>query len=272
MREEELKVRLWHKRFLSTSSDKVFVKIWEQVKNMVTAPYSQFPECPPGHWDSIKMCAVYEGLLKYSGSHKVKSQKMVEMPGAAKAVTRTVVEEQTIQLPNGEEKTVIVEKTLQEQIKVKPKIKVVKIERESNMTLLSYLRMQMELAIKNECRALRALRKNKSLDDTYEDDDHSKADLICFNEMKDRWKLYQHNPEADEEAIEQLKQAIINRLTEKGETKVLRAFKLKLKHPSITNRRIAKVLGVSKTYASSYFKRLQDVMAEVIKETDTRIM
>jgi hypothetical protein len=238
---------------------------------MVTPPYRQFPECQEGHWDSVKMLAVLQGLEEFDSGHKVTSQKVIEVPVSKKRPV-TVTVPKLVHLPNGETEIVREEKEIQLEGEPSQHLKIIAFERESNMTLLSFLRYKMELAIKAEKRSLIATRRTVSLDDTYRDDDeHTRGDELCFSEMRDRSKLYDRDPLKVEEAYQVLIQAVESRLRAEGETRILRAFRLKLKHPAITNRQISKVLGVSKTYASSYFRKLSTIMDEVIETTDTLI-
>ena len=234
---EEVKVRLWRKRWLRTQDDKTFQLIWEQVKNLVHVPHGQFTECPPGFWESIKMVAVLKGLEQFSSTHVVVTQHVVEIP-----------------------------------YKNKSKLKVVEVERVSEMTLLSYLRYNMEHAIKAEKRTLIQNRRDIDLDSIYSDDENTRADEICFANLADKKKLYSSDPLHEEAGYQLLIANVEARLKADQEPQILRAFRLKLKHPAITNRKIAKTLGVSKTYTSSYFRRLQIIISEVIEETDTLII
>lgn len=272
MRIEELKVRLWQKRYLNSGDNRIFEKVWHQVKNLVTVPYGMFPECSTGHWDSIKMLAVLEGLQEYDCKHTVVSQHVIEVPHQEE-IKRTIAVPKLITLPGGETKII---KTIREVIvpgEVRTKLQVVKMERESEMTLLSFLRFKMEQAVRSERRDLLLQRRNIALDDTYADnDDHTRGDEICFKSMSNRAKLYPKDPEQKEEEYQILVRAVEERLQAAGEIRILRAFRLKLKYPAITNRKIAKTLGVSKTYTSSYFRKLELIIEEVIENTDTLLV
>ena len=272
MRIEELRVRLWQKRFLKTGDNRIFEKVWEQVKNLVPVPYGQFSECPKGHWDSVKMLAVLSGLESYDSKHTVVSQHVIEVPHREE-VRRIIIVPKLVQLPNGEIKIIKEPREVTVPGAIQNKLKIIRVERESEMTLLSFLRAKMEQAIKAEKRDLIQQRRNIALDNTYADDeDHTQGDEICFRSMADHEKLYPKDPIEQEEAYQTLIQAVEKRLRAAGETRILRAFKLKLKYPAITNRKIAATLGVSKTYTSSYFRRLQLIIEEVIEETDTILM
>jgi len=269
MKAEELRVRLWQKRFISTGDSKAFEKVWIQVRNMVQAPYAQFPECSKGHWDSIKMEAILDGLNTYNAKHIVVTQQVVERETREEEEVFITVPK-LVTLPSGESKIVKVRRPVKVLGEAKTKLEIVTTERESEMTLLSFLRFKMEQAIRAEKRDLIAQRRNLALDDTYADDqDHTRADEICFNRMSAPTKLYPKDPEQQEEAYQALIRAVEARLEASGDPKILRAFRLRLSHPAITNRKIAATLELSKTYTSSYFRKLQKIIEEVIEETDT---
>ncbi len=270
MKIEELKVRLWRRKYNRTQDNRIFQKIWLQVKNMVPEPYGQFPECPAGHWDSVRMSAVLEGLSAYDPKHTVVTQRAIEIPHREET-KRTITVPKPFSVPGAEPKCIMVQKEIVVPGALKMRLKIITTERESEMTLLSFLRFRMEQAMKVEKRYLLLQRKNVALDNTYVDDDHTQADEILFKNLAQPEKLNVKDPEKEEDAFRILVQAVESKLEERGETRILRAFRLKLKNPAITNRTIAKTLGVSKSYTSGYFRVLQMVIDDVIEETDLPI-
>ncbi len=267
MKIEELRVRLWHKRYKRTKDDKIFQKIWLQVKNMVPEPYGQFPECASGHWDSVRMLAVLEGLSSYDPKHTVVTQQAIEVPHREE-IRRVLTVPKMISLPNGEFKCIKIKREVVIPGALRFKLKIITTERVSEMTLLSFLRFRMEQAIRVEKRDLLLQRRNVALDNTYADDDHTQADEILFKRLAQPEKLNVKDPEKEDAAYNVLIKAVEKRLQEKGEARILRAFRLKLQNPAITNRSIAKTLKVSKSYTSGYFRVLQMIIEEVIEETD----
>ena len=271
MNSMELKVRVWQHHFYIHRDNKTFQRIWTQVRNLVTAPYQQFPECSADHWDSVKMTAVLDGLLEYDSKHLVVTQQAIEIPIQVrrKKIIRIPV---IIERPG---KPAIISFETRE-IEVtehgRKKLKIIETERESVMTLLSFLRFKMEQAIKAEKRVLIAQRRDVALDNTYTDGDsdgQTRGDEICFKQLVDQKKLFPTDPINQERVYLHLIKAVENALKTNGDPRILRTFQLKLKTPAITNRQIAKTLGISKTYITGYFHKLHAIMLQVMSETET---
>jgi len=215
------------------------------------------------------MLAVLQGLNDYNSKHQVVTQQVVEIP-FREVKRRTITVPKLIRAPDGEVQIIQEERSITVPGVKQTKLKIIEVSRQSVMTLLSFLRFRMEQAIKAECRDLLFQRRTVALDNTYaEDDDHSKGDEIIFTRLADRSKLFPKDPEQAEDAYQALVQAVEERLSHLGETEILRAFRLKLKYPAITNRKIAATLKVSRTYTSGYFRKLGVIMTEVLEETDT---
>ena len=130
---EEMKVRLWRHRWLSHHEDTVFLKLWHQTKNLVPNPL-QFPELAKEEWDEIKMLALLDALERFNPAHVVKERRFVDIPQSKKYLT--------LKLPDG----TILKKEVVLPMGI-PKTKVIEIGRESEMTLLSYIRLRMTNAV-----------------------------------------------------------------------------------------------------------------------------
>ncbi len=265
MTPEEMKVRLWRSRYLATKDDRIFTKIWFQVKNLSPVPRN-FRELTEQQWNSIRMVAVLEALREFNPRHRVAEQKLVRIPRKTKPSASATISVRTEGQP-------AVEVEVEQEANLPDRMKIISIHRDSEMTLLSFIRWKMDNAIRNERKSLVRDRGMVSLDDHYADDeDSSVSDKILFSRMEQQSKLTPSDPEEEESGFQLLISKVEERLNELGEPNLLRAFRLRLKYPSITNRRVAQKLGVSKTYTSSYFRRLRTITDEVIATTDTTLV
>lgn len=234
MNADEMKVRLWRTRFLATEDNKVFQKIWHHVKNLSKSPRN-FPELSLNEWDAIKMEAVYKALVEFNAHHEVTVTKLVSFP-------------------NGRQK-------------------IVRVPRVTEMTLISFIRFTMDNAIRNERKTLIRERQHVHLDDSYEDDeDSSIADGVLYRQVRDPSILEPSDAEETERAYKNLIHKVEVALQQQGDPNLFKAFRLRLKNPSITNRAISKKLGISKTQTSGFFREIRRVMDNVIETTDTTLI
>lgn len=267
----EIKCRLWACQFRDTGNERAFQRLWEQVKNLEHPNYSEFPEFDINHWNSIKQTALLEAVTEYSSKHVVVQQRFLEIPKGIEIVKvkkvihiarKTIVDGEVILTT--EPKVVRVYEARQKKV-----VRVVKVKRQSEMTIISFIRMKMGNAIKAEIRRLYKARQDVRLEESYRDDpDTSVAEGIMFHRLRDKAILNPIDADTKEGEFRALIAAIESRLEETGEHKLLTAFRLKLGNPGIRNRRIATRMGVSKTHTSNNFRRLRKIIEEVIQQTD----
>ena len=264
---EELKLRLWRLRFLASREEEIFLRIWHQVKNLSPTP-KELSEMTQEQWKHLKMLAVLEAIEEYNPTHTVTEHRVVRMP--VKKVIQIPV--RTLSA-DGTETISFIQKEISTKTSI-PSMKLITVSRASEMTLISFIRWKMDNAIRSERRAILKARRLVPLDTSYKDDEdeNSVADHLFFTRLADPSKLRSVDAEEAEEAYQHLIQRVEERLIELGEHQVLKAFRLRLKHPGMTNRVIADQLETSKTYTSSYFRTLKEVIEEVIENTDTLLI
>lgn len=259
---EEVKVRLWLNTYIKTGNEKAFEKIWTQVRFLVTNPPStSYVGYSNDYWDSVKKEAVFVGCFDYDPNHEVVEKKPVEI-----FVENTVLKPKTISIIKADGS--ITEKVIQVPTKVREKkIRIIELRRKSEMTVLSYLRFCMNVAIQKEINRIISVKKMESvsLDSTFDNSDGENpvSDKILFNMLQDPGMLNTTDAISSEDQFMELIPRVDGILAE-GDKLQYEIWRLKLENPGISNRDLAVRLNVSKTTISTRARQLKHRMIEIL--------